>query len=167
MATATPEEMANWPPPNYVNPETRANLALGWILTTMTSVLIFLAARLYSRATLKAGLGSDDWVIAAATAFSVPVSIMGCAATTFGLGYHIWDIKPGWVDTYAKVVVATDGLFPVSTSLTKISLCLSYLRLFPSKTNRIFCWTMIVYLSCWGIGVVFAVVFSCLRAMEP
>ena len=66
MVTATPEEMANWPIPNYVNPETRVNLALGWIISTMTLMLIFLAARLYSRAILKAALGADDWVMAAA-----------------------------------------------------------------------------------------------------
>ena len=67
MVAATPEEMANWPAPNYVNPETRVNLALGWILSTMTLMLLFLAARLYSRVILKAALGADDWVIAAAT----------------------------------------------------------------------------------------------------
>ena len=66
MVAATPEEMANWPTPNYVNPETRVNLALGWILSTMSLMLIFLAARLYSRTTLKPALGADDWVIAAA-----------------------------------------------------------------------------------------------------
>ena len=66
MVAVTPEEMANWSAPNYVNPETRVNLALGWILSTMTLMLIFLAARLYSRAILKAALGADDWAIAAA-----------------------------------------------------------------------------------------------------
>ncbi|OCK91609.1 uncharacterized protein K441DRAFT_688848 [Cenococcum geophilum 1.58] len=162
MVTATPEEMANWPTPNYVNPETRVNLALGWILSTTTLMLIFLAARLYSRATLKAALGADDWVIAAAAVFAVPISIIGCATTAFGLGYHIWDIKPGWAETYAKMAIAANALIPISLSLTKISLCLSYLRLFPSRSNKIFCWIAIIYLSCWTIGVVFSMVFSCL-----
>lgn len=66
MVAATPEEIANWPTPNYVNPETRVNLALGWILSITTLMFIFLAARLYSRVALKAALGADDWVIAAA-----------------------------------------------------------------------------------------------------
>ena len=66
MVAATLEEIANWPTPNYVNPETRVNLVLGWILSITTLMFIFLAARLYSRVALKAALGADDWVIAAA-----------------------------------------------------------------------------------------------------
>lgn len=43
-------------------------------------------------------------------------------------------------------------LFGPTTAATKISICLTYLRLFPSKTNKWFNYSAIVVLICWGIA---------------
>ncbi|KAF2838723.1 hypothetical protein M501DRAFT_934971, partial [Patellaria atrata CBS 101060] len=51
--------------------------------------------------------------------------------------------------------------FPLAMSLTKISLCIGYLRLFPSRANKIFNYVAIIYLSGWGISTLFTTVFSC------
>ncbi|OCK75112.1 hypothetical protein K432DRAFT_429625 [Lepidopterella palustris CBS 459.81] len=162
MSAPTPEQMANWPAPNYINPETRVNVALGWIITTMTLMLLFIAARIYSRAVIKGSFGRDDWVMTVAAALSLSVSITACAATSFGLGYHLWDIRAGWIVKYAKIGFLAEVIVPWSMSLTKISICLTYLRLFPSRPNKIFCWSVIVYLICWTIMAVFTVIFLCI-----
>lgn len=47
--------------------------------------------------------------------------------------------------------LASISLKNVSISLAKISVCMTYLRLFPSRANKIFSWTMITYQSIWGI----------------
>jgi hypothetical protein len=67
MATATPEEKARWPAPNYENPESRADMVLALTIPTMILAFIFTGLRLYGRGVLKNVLGTDDWIMTAAT----------------------------------------------------------------------------------------------------
>lgn len=52
-------------------------------------------------------------------------------------------------------------LFYPITTLTKISVCIGYLGLFPGKKNRLFCYVMIGYSSMYGVALFFAHVFQC------
>lgn len=52
-------------------------------------------------------------------------------------------------------------LFPMACSLTKISQCLSYLRLFPSRANELFCYVMIVFVTTYTITCVFVTLLEC------
>lgn len=63
MATATPEEMAAWPPPNFVNPQSRGNMVIGLTAPTMALVVIFTSARFYGKGVLRQALGMDDWMM--------------------------------------------------------------------------------------------------------
>lgn len=61
-----PSKMADHPPPNYVNPETRQPELLG-VQISMTVVADFIVClRLYTRKHLKGAFGLDDWTILAA-----------------------------------------------------------------------------------------------------
>ena len=66
--TPTLQGMASWPPPNLVNPETRASLALGIEILLCFITILFLAGRFYSRITIRWTIGPDDWVTLIATA---------------------------------------------------------------------------------------------------
>jgi hypothetical protein len=52
-------------------------------------------------------------------------------------------------------------MFTVAVVLPKISVCFTYLLLFPSKGNIAFCWTMIVGLTCYAISTVLVTIFQC------
>jgi hypothetical protein len=52
------EEIATWPPPNYVNPETRRSLVLGIEAPLLVLVVLFVSMRFYSRTVLIKALGS-------------------------------------------------------------------------------------------------------------
>ena len=54
-----------------------------------------------------------------------------------------------------------DLLFPSACSLTKISLCLTYYRLFPSRTDKIFCWVMGTFVTSYTITCFFLSMFQC------
>ncbi|KAF2182202.1 hypothetical protein K469DRAFT_637002 [Zopfia rhizophila CBS 207.26] len=131
MATPTPEEMASWPEPNYDNPESRGPIVIG--LTAPTLALLT----------------------------SIPVSAFALASVPLGLGLHIWDLKPEWAMPYYKMAWASDILFPISCSVTKISLCLTYLRLFPSRSNKIFCWALSIFVTLYTVTCVFLMLFQC------
>ncbi|KAH7304486.1 hypothetical protein BKA65DRAFT_521341 [Rhexocercosporidium sp. MPI-PUGE-AT-0058] len=141
--------------------ETRVPLAIGWFVSMMSLMMIFMAARFYARSTVQGGLQVDDWVMAVAVILAISISILGCVATRFGLGYHVWDIRPELIVTAAKIEMVPDALIPLSMSLAKVSICLGYLRLFPTHANKIFCYVAITYLLCWGIGVALSLIFSC------
>lgn len=53
-----------------------------------------------------------------------------------------------------------DILFPISCSLTKISLCLTYLRLFPSREDRIFCYVLGAFVTLYTAACIFLMLFQ-------
>ncbi|KAF2463195.1 uncharacterized protein BDR25DRAFT_298502 [Lindgomyces ingoldianus] len=79
----------------------------------------------------------------------------------YGLGLHIWDQKPEWATPYYKMAFGSDILFPISCSLTKISLCLTYLRLFPSGSNKIFCYALSTFVTLYTAACIFLMLFQC------
>jgi hypothetical protein len=63
MSAPTLAEMATWPAPNYVTPQTRVAAVKG-VMVTFTALMIpFLIARLHTRLRLKGKLGADDFII--------------------------------------------------------------------------------------------------------
>jgi hypothetical protein len=52
-------------------------------------------------------------------------------------------------------------MFTVAVVLPKISVCFTYLLLFPSQRNIVFCWTTIVGLTCYAISTVLVTIFQC------
>ncbi|KAF1840961.1 uncharacterized protein K460DRAFT_321640 [Cucurbitaria berberidis CBS 394.84] len=95
------------------------------------------------------------------TMFAIPVSIFPLVCLNLGLGLHIWDQKPEWHTPYAKISYAADILFPLACSLTKISLCLTYLRLFPNRSNKIFCYSMVTFVTMYTVACFFLSLFQC------
>lgn len=66
MASATPEEIASWPAPNFDHPENRGPILLGLTAPFMALVVVFTAMRFYGKGVLRQALGIDDWVMLAA-----------------------------------------------------------------------------------------------------
>jgi len=71
-------------------------------------------------------------------------------------------------------VLSTDGfqinlasitLFNASITLTKMSVCMTYLKLFPSRTNKFFCWTMIIYQVLWGVLTSVLYIVQCMQVI--
>jgi hypothetical protein len=104
----------------------------------------------------------------------VASTVLAIITTKYGAGYYIWDVKPEWVPVYRKVRprhavlpltsqigVAGVSMFTVAVVLPKISVCFTYLLLFPAKRNTIFCWSMIVGLSCYAISTVLVTILQC------
>jgi hypothetical protein len=49
----------------------------------------------------------------------------------------------------------------LSISITKISICTTYLRLFPSRTDKIFCYVLIAYNVGYALSVPWVMIFQC------
>ncbi|KAF2639815.1 hypothetical protein P280DRAFT_50006 [Massarina eburnea CBS 473.64] len=158
---ATPEQMATWPAPNFDNPDSLRGLVIGLTVPSIALVIVVMAIRLYSKGVLRQALRLDDHIMLAAAITSIPVCAIALHSLNYGLALHIWDQKEEWHVIYNKMGFAADILFPLCCSLTKISLCLTYLRLFPSRTDQIFSFAVITFLILYTLACVGLMLFQC------
>jgi hypothetical protein len=63
MLAPTPQEMASWPAPNYINPHTLVPAVYGVTITFTVLMLPFIFARIRMRLRVKGSLGIDDYII--------------------------------------------------------------------------------------------------------
>ncbi|KAK1832517.1 hypothetical protein QBC39DRAFT_223072, partial [Podospora conica] len=135
MRLPPPEVVAAWPPPNYINPETRGLALVIVEITILPIVLIILALRLYVRVFVVKKPGWDDWLMLLASIFGSGVTIcVLLASTLFGWSLHIWDVPPSLLPPSRQVSLAAQALFVLATSLAKLSILLSYLRFAPRRS---------------------------------
>lgn len=66
----TPQELASFPKPNYVDPITRRPLIVGVMGIMTVAVMLIMSCRLYSRTVLVYAIGWDDWIMLLATVSS-------------------------------------------------------------------------------------------------
>jgi len=161
MSIPTKAQIESWPAPNYVNPQTRVDLLLGVEAPLTGLAILFVGARFYSRTYVKYVLGWDDWFMAAATLLAVAVTVCHCISTQFAAGYHLWDIKMPWIPPTGRLTYATLVLFAPTASLAKISICMTYLRVFPSASDRRFAQFGIAFSVLYCVTVTLLNVFQC------
>lgn len=147
--------------PNHVNPETEVPTILGTEISLTAVMIMFVVMRFYSRLHVKHMWGADDTVMGVAAALSVAHTMTTCLGTRHGLGYHLADIQPTMIPLGFKWTLTSIIQFHPVSGLTKVSVCIGYLRLFPGNSNLWFCWAMIVYCALWGVGSTLAILFQC------
>lgn len=80
MSTPTPEDIASWPAPNYVNPSTRVNMVVGIEIVFLVVTVSVVIARMISPIFTNRTLGVEDFVMAFAMV-SIPPCVL-CTAKT-------------------------------------------------------------------------------------
>src|SRR4051794_31081888 len=88
---ASPAEMAKWPTPNYVNPDSRMGMLYGFEIPLIVVTSIAVGLRMYTRAFLTRSIGADDWLMLGAAIVGVALAIVNCMSCNYGLGLHVWD----------------------------------------------------------------------------
>ncbi|KAF9696941.1 hypothetical protein EKO04_004934 [Ascochyta lentis] len=152
----------DWPEPNYVDPETRMPLLIGVTCTSGFIMLVLLGIRIYTRHKMSTrGLGVDDILMVLAAIFSTALVAIVCVCAVYGTGYHNWDIRTEWYPTWGKATFSQNLAFIPATTLTKLSILHTYLFLFPSRANAIFCRTMMAFLWVWGTIQIIVSCFQC------
>ena len=66
-----------------------------------------------------------------------------------------------YVDSRLKLYWVDQLLFALTTGLTKLSICLSYLRIFPGKGDRMFSYLTIVVLIVYTLIALGLTLFQC------
>mgnify|MGYP000920348571 CR=1 FL=1 len=183
MQLPPPSVMANWPTPNYENPETQGLPLI--IVNVIFMALISLAVplRLYSRYVTKGRLGWDDFNMGAAYVRTVDLvqlratadlcmQICGMALgvivilanVRFQWNRHLWDVEFTMFESASKVALATKLLFTFAGAFTRASLICFYFRLIKDTGRSLFkyvLWAAFAYNIAICVVFVILAVFLC------
>ncbi|KKY25969.1 putative integral membrane protein pth11 [Diplodia seriata] len=89
-----PELASQLPPANHTNPETHVTTMLGVEISLTILMVIFVSMRFYSRLFINGLFGLDDATMGLAAATAVGHTLVTCAGTAHGIGFHLWDVDP-------------------------------------------------------------------------
>ncbi|KAH6644784.1 hypothetical protein C7974DRAFT_27815 [Boeremia exigua] len=118
--------------PNY-------GLFYGVEITTLCVAIICFTLRLSNRYVKKIST-FDDVVLAIATCFSISMTAMVWRLYELGYALDLEDVPVKNEYPIGRLSLALFSMFPMCYSLIRISILFTYLKLFPSQTNRWLCW---------------------------
>ncbi|KAH6665666.1 hypothetical protein B0J14DRAFT_209952 [Halenospora varia] len=122
---------------------------------------IFVVARLYTRAIITRNWGLDDTFIAIAFIFSIGLAAGNCLLTRFGVGHHSIFSSVDDIISILKLAFASQLIYQFVLAVTKVGICLFYLRIFNDRTSKLSVYGLIAFVVLTFLPVQFAVVFRC------
>ncbi|KAE8350446.1 hypothetical protein BDV28DRAFT_150926 [Aspergillus coremiiformis] len=130
--------------------------------TFLTVSIVIVALRLYTRLYFIRTPGWDDLVIFIALLSDVGCFIFIMLEVRYGLGESTDSYSPEVLQAQLKALWASIPLYNLSLNLTKVSLVLLYLRLFPLKGYRIVLVIVLIFVVISGLWMIFATLFMCI-----
>ncbi|CAD6448128.1 8a9ae0a6-52cf-4c0d-a118-9221d71ff85e [Sclerotinia trifoliorum] len=97
-----------------------ASLALPWIAGVL---------RIYVRTRIQKFFGSEDWLTVASMTIHTALITLLLRSLHFGLGAHIYNISPDYLDIVAKYIFASELLYVITMAITKVAIGVYFLRL--------------------------------------
>ncbi|RYP02425.1 hypothetical protein DL764_005804 [Monosporascus ibericus] len=104
--------------------------------------------------------GPDDWVMTLVMGFAMPLAFISIPLSKRGLGLDVWFVEHDDITHILYLWYFDAVLYVTSLSLTKISILLFYLTVFPKPSFRLWAHALIV------ANVAYAIVFGCLLAFQ-
>lgn len=163
MQLPSPEIIATWPAPNYVDPETRGNTVLVVNVVLFPVTLFIILIRLYTRLRISKSFGLDDWLILVAMLPSTTFAILAILAEeVFEFNRHVWDLPYSQVTFGLQFVMITQIIFTLGQTLTKCSmLALLYRILSDGKRFKIITIAATVIITVQGTIFILVTIFQC------
>ncbi|KAK6829374.1 hypothetical protein PG987_009958 [Apiospora arundinis] len=119
--------------PRNIQPMIRA---VAWTLWGIAA--FFLAGRLLARSSYFGGmlLGHDDWAIVTSFVVLTAVTIGAELMVIYGLGTDLWTLDDIHINIVLILFYIAEFAYVIESTLTKISILLLYLRIFPDRKFR-------------------------------
>lgn len=139
-----------------------SQLAL-YVVTVIFTIVACLAiiARLCARTFVAKQPGSDDALIFIAGVLSIAFCITTYKQTEFGMGKHIWQFPRSEYEIIAMWFWSSVWIYYAALGLTKLSILLQYLRIFPQVKFRRACYAMIGIIVVWSLWATFSALVMC------
>ncbi|KAF4451295.1 hypothetical protein F53441_5716 [Fusarium austroafricanum] len=141
----------------------RDRTTLVWVLGIVFLVLGLVGFGLRVMARVFVGThtwGVDDWVLLFAVALMVPLNALSVQISRVGLGKDIWDVHPDDITDFLYLFYWDELLYLGALPLTKISILLFYLKVFPGKHIKLACWI------CIGLNAAYFITFELISIFQ-
>ncbi|KAE8382843.1 hypothetical protein BDV26DRAFT_210309 [Aspergillus bertholletiae] len=130
-------------------------------VTFLAASVVAVVLRLYTRLYFVRTAGWDDLVMVFALLAEIGCFICIMIEVRHGLGHSMESLSLETVESQLKALWVSVPLYNLSLNLTKASMVLLYLRLFPIKTYQIILLTVLGFVIVSGLWMVFASFFNC------
>ncbi|MCJ1372829.1 hypothetical protein MMC20_004054 [Loxospora ochrophaea] len=134
-------------------------LAVCIVFTALALIIVIL--RLFTRLRFVRNTGPDDLIIIIAMGLSIALTVLIWLQVEHGMGQHFKDLAPGEFPRMLKPFWASVPIYNLSLTLTKVSILLQYLRVFPTDGIRRASWIGLAFISIYGLWSFFGAVFMC------
>ncbi|KAH8887875.1 hypothetical protein GQ53DRAFT_725610 [Thozetella sp. PMI_491] len=150
-----------------VRDESRSLITSTIALTVISKVLVGvrLAYRLYIAhgVSFVKPFNADDWAILVAACVGVGSNVVQIHGTLAnGLGRDIWTLTPDQITRLDQFYYAIEILYIVELAISKLSIILFYLRIFPDPTVRRVLWGTLVLMIASAVTLVGLIAFQCM-----
>ncbi|KXT09771.1 hypothetical protein AC579_6150 [Pseudocercospora musae] len=103
----------------------------------------------------------DDAVITLAMAEIISVSSLSVVLANLGLGKDVWTLPFGNISKILKIYYFDEDFYLTALPLVKISMCLTYMRIFQNPNFKKATWIVIALNVCYAIAFLLISVFQC------
>ncbi|KAI5925427.1 hypothetical protein F4810DRAFT_78801 [Camillea tinctor] len=136
---------------------------LVWVVAIVFGALGLLAfcLRCFARVVGTRSWGWDDTVMCFAMCFEVPLAVLSFPLTEHGLGLDIWNVSFDNITEILHIYFFDEMIYIAALALTKISILLFYLKLFPKRSFRICTWILVAANLVYALTYIFLLIFQC------
>jgi hypothetical protein len=134
-----------------------------WVFTPLSA--IFVVLRFWCRRIKRQHLVFNDWAIVVALVFNFAQSaLLTYASVAGGIGHHMADLLASYPDAVTRLLqcfVAAEPLWIATNSMVKLSILDLYVRIFPSRTFRYICYTLMSIVSLYWLSTFVRMFLMC------
>lgn len=130
------------------------------VIFTLIAGLVVLG-RVYARTFIAKQAGLDDILIMLSGVLSITFCITIYKQTEFGMGKHAWQFPHSDKAYIVLWFWASIWIYYLCLGLTKLSILIQYLRIFPQVNFRRMCWAMVGIIIVWTLWATLSAIFMC------
>ncbi|KAI1466468.1 uncharacterized protein F4812DRAFT_79497 [Daldinia caldariorum] len=134
---------------------------VGVVTPFLAAAFLAVGLRLHVRVTLLSNSGIDDWLCVAAVLCSFGTYLANMAGVVVGFGNPLSGMTDEERVVALKTLWISPPLWGLSSSLIKLSIVTSYLRIWNGKPFKLFCYALVLFISLFGLALFFGGVFAC------
>ncbi|KAF8853463.1 hypothetical protein BDZ45DRAFT_560611, partial [Acephala macrosclerotiorum] len=143
------------------NPSRVPQILAGTIIPILIAS-VFVVARLYTRFIITRNWGNDDTLITIAWITSLGLAVANVLFVPFGgAGHHQIFQKESQIVPAFKLAFISRFIYQVVLCLTKLGICVFYLRIFQDKLSKQFVYAMMAFTAVSTLIIEFVFVFQC------
>ncbi|CZR67374.1 related to integral membrane protein [Phialocephala subalpina] len=142
------------------NPSRVPQILAGTIIPILLAS-VFVVGRLYTRYIITKNWGNDDTLITIAWISSLGLAVTNILFVPFGAGHHQIFQKESQIVPTLKLAFIGRLIYQFVLCLTKLGICVFYLRVFQDKTSKYIVYIIVAFVTVSALVIELVFIFQC------